>query len=293
MHLKNKFLKSFLDQIDFLVRFIYCRLGIVSRVLNKLFFWKFYSSVPYTYLDEKFQAFSKLLTDHGIDLHDKTVLELGPGNSYINTYNFLINGVKKVYLVDKYPRFIKSAKQRKRYEDEIEFIKNKFGKDIFFLDKENKIKYGYVELINKDLTEIDDLKVDFIYSSGVLEHVRNIEDNIRKMSEVLVTGGYCYHYINMMDHYNFNNPFLFYKYSDHTWNKFLTKEGLSYTNRWRYSDFIHEFTRNKLKTVYENKIKFDLKKIKINKRFRNYEDLDIGMLHIILKKEVDAENHNT
>lgn len=284
MKVNNKFLNFIFNKFDFPIRFIYCRLGPISRFLYRIMFWKLYSS-NFNTLDRKFQEMHIFLKQNNIDIRDKVVLELGPGNSYINAYNFLLHGAKKVIRVDKFPRHIKTARQKKFYEGEIRFIKNRYSiKELFFLDRNNKIKEGFIKFINKDLTNIENLKVDFIYSLSVLEHIKKIKENIIKMGKILKVGGYMYHSIDMRDHYNFNDPFLFYKYSDFVWDSFLTKEGLSYTNRWRYADFIKEFKNNKLKIIKERKKEYNLSNTNVYKKFQNYSNLNIGVLEIFLEK---------
>lgn len=284
MEINNKFLNLIFNNFDAPIRFFYCRTGIASKVLNSMMFWKLYSS-NFSKTNQVFEETRQLLQNNRIDLKNKIILELGPGNSLINAYNFLMSGAKKVILVDKFSRRVKTKRQKDFYDKEIKFIKNKYKQEkFFFFDENNNIKSEFIQFINKDLTEIDDLKVDFIYSVSVLEHIKDIENNIEKISKALNNNGHMYCSIDMRDHYNFNNPFLFYKYSDYIWNKFLTKEGLSYTNRWRYDDFIKCFKKNNFRTIFESKEKCELGSIRINKKFRDYENLNIGVMRIILQK---------
>ena len=78
-----------------------------------------------------------------------------------------------------------------------------------------------------------------------------------------------YHKIDLRDHYNFNKPFKFYKYSNWTWNNLLTKEGVSYTNRLKINEYNNIFKDNKLLEV-----------TKITKKIGN----KVGILEVILKK---------
>jgi len=285
MKVDNKFFSLIFNKFDFPVRFIYSRFWPINIFLHKVMFWKLYSS-DFNKLDQKFSEMNQFLQNNNVNLKDKIVLELGPGNSFINAYNFLILGAKKVILVDKFSRYIKTRKQNDFYNKEIQFIKNKYKQEkLFFLDENNNVRSEFIQFFDKDITELDSLKVDFIYSVSVLEHIKEIKKNIIKMSKILELGGYMYHSIDMRDHYNFNNPFLFYKYSDYIWNNFLTKESLSYTNRWRYDDFIRCFNENNFKIVKEEKIEYKLDNIKINTRFKNYKNLGVGNLNIILQKE--------
>ena len=94
------------------------------------------------------------------------------------------------------------------------------------------------------------------------------------------------HNIDLRDHYNFNKPFLFYKYSDWVWDNFLTKEGISYTNRLRYDDFINIFKKYGFETIYEKTEKCELSKTRLSQRFkdRNKRDLEVTHLTILLRK---------
>ncbi len=109
--------------------------------------------------------------------------------------------------------------------------------------------------------------------------------NIKKLEEIVKRGGLMYHSIDMRDHYNFNNPFLFLKYSRNVWERYLTKEGVSYTNRVRYSEFKNLFEKYGFKILNEEKEKFPLKKIKVSKDFdQEDEDLDVGLWRVLLTK---------
>ncbi len=249
-------------------------------------FWRLYSS-NFETSDRVFKSLREILNRYSVELKDKTVLELGPGNTYINAYNFLLREAKKVVLVDKYPRHIKTTKERNRLNKEIEFVKHKINSSTrpFFITADGLPDRQYIQFIAGDINDISLPSIDIIISTSVLEHIREIEKSIKKMVTVLAPGGYMYHRIDMRDHYNFKKPFLFYKYSDKTWNSYLTKEGISYTNRWRYQDFIDSFRNNGLEIVWQAPIRFPLHIKNIDGRFADRDDLDIGGLRILLKKK--------
>lgn len=281
MEVNNKILSFFWNNFDYLIRFVYCKTSFLS---GKLLFWKLYSS-NFKSLDNIFENMFLILQKNKISLKNKTVLELGPGNSYIIAYNFLMQGIKKAILVDKFPRIIENKKQIEYFNKELEFIKGKYGKVPFFV-KKGILDSKYLKYLSKELTEINIDKVDFIYSNSVLEHVKNAEENIASMSKILNSGGYMYHNIDLRDHYNFNKPFLFYKYEDSTWNKYLSKEGVSYTNRLRYDDFINLFKKYGFEIIYEKVKKQKLNQKKLSSRFRNKSKdvLEITNLNILLRK---------
>ena len=290
MRINNAILSFFWNNFDFFIRFGYCRLGFVSNLMNKLLFWKLYSS-DFEKLDKIFEDSLTVLKRNNISIKDKTILEIGPGNSYIIAYNFLMHCAKKVILVDKFPRTIKTKRQREYFKREIEYISKKYGQKPFFINN-GEIDGEYIEFINKDLTltatKIEN--VDLIFTNSVLEHIKAIKENIWVMSTLVNESGYMLHNIDLRDHYNFNKPFLFYKYSDRVWNNLLTKVGISYTNRLRYDDFVQLFKNMGLKIIYEKKQKENLADAKLCSEFKNKnkEDLQITFWGVILQKSTDA-----
>jgi len=272
MQIKNKAVNFVFNKFDFPIRFFYSRLG-----LHKMFFWKIYSS-DFTNVDFRFEGAKQFLNKEGYTLKDKVCLELGPGNSYINAYNFLMNGAKKVILVDKYPRYFESKKQRDFFEKEKSFIRKKYGT--------RNVRGEDIEFFGGDLREFDlQEKVDFICSISVLEHIKDIEDIIKEFARIIKKGGVMYHRIDMRDHYNFSNPFLFLKYSKSIWDKYLTKEGVSYTNRMRYPEFKDLFEKYGFKILKEEKEKLPVKKVKIHKEFaKERKDFDVAVWSVLLLK---------
>lgn len=285
MKIENPFLGKIFNYFDAPIRYIYCRFGFLSKVLNKLMFWKLYTS-NFKALDEKFIELETILNKHKIDIKDKVVLELGPGNSYINAYNFLMNGAKKVILVDKFPRVIEGEKQKEFLSNELNFIKEKYKVQNLDFVENGLIDSNKIQVIASDITEVNDLEeIDFVYSISVFEHIKDVKENIEKLSQIVKKGGLMFHKIDFRDHYNFNRPFLFYKYTDKQWFNYYTKEGLSFTNRIRYGDFIEMFSDANFKIIEEEKSHFPMNETKIDSTFQGRDDLDIGILKILVEKK--------
>ena len=274
----------FWNRFDFFIRFGYCKLGPISELMNRLLFWKLYSG-DFKGLDKLFEDTLTILKKNNISIKDKTILEIGPGNSYMIAYNFLMHGAEKVLLVDKFPRMIKTKRQKEYFEREIEYVSKKYEQEPFFVNN-GEIDGEYIEFINKYLTETNIKHVDLIFTNSVLEHIKPIEENIWFMSRILNESGYMLHNIDLRDHYNFNKPFLFYKYSDRVWNNLLTKEGISYTNRLRYDDFVNLFEKYGFKIISERTERGELDQEKLSSRFKNKskKDLEITGLSILLRK---------
>ncbi len=269
---------------DALVRFAYCKVPLISASANRLLFWRLYASDPQR-LDNQFEQAKKIWQEQKFNCTGKTILELGPGNSRLNAYNFLMNGAKKVILVDKFSRYHASRRQKQFAAQEIKYIKRKYSiTELPFLDRYGRPQDNCIEFIQGDITKLNLPLVDFIYSVSVLEHIKFPGIFIKKSTDFLKPGGLMFHHIDLRDHYDFNHPFLFYKYSPEAWDRFLTREGHSFTNRWRYDDFREVFRHSRLEVIAEKKQIYSLNKVKIHNSFRQCRHLDIGIWNCLLKK---------
>jgi SAM-dependent methyltransferase len=300
MQINNKIISAIFNTFDFPIRLIYNNFSFIRNIL----YWKLYSS-NFKYTFKRFDIFKKILDENNISLNEKTVIELGPGNSFINAYLFLLYGAKKVYLIDKYPfnafkyfsnnhnsddifsldKSKKSKKQLKLLEQELNFFIEKFPDSKNIILKNNKINSEKISFISNDLSEIENLQnIDLIFSNSVLEHVENPASVIKKMHEILNPDGIILHSIDFRDHYNFSRPFLFYKYSEKIWKKYATKLGISYTNRLRYNDFIKIFHTEGFNKIYESLRREPMTEKRIDNSLKYRNDLDISSVIILAKK---------
>jgi SAM-dependent methyltransferase len=281
MQVNNRILAAVWNSFDCFVRFMYCRFGILSG----LFFWKIYSSNPQS-LDNVFDEMYTLFKEFNVPIEKSSIVEIGPGNSNILALNFLMLGASKVILVDKFPRMINTRKQKDFFKNEIIYIQQKYERNPSFI-KDNSIEKKFLDYISSELTESNLTDIDIIYSNNVLEHIKNVELNIKSMWRILKPGGFLYHNIDLRDHYNFNSPFLFYKYEDQIWQKYLTREGVSYTNRLRYDDFIRLFKENGFEIIYYQTIKqeCDMSTLSPKYKTKDIDSLQTTGLSILLKKK--------
>jgi SAM-dependent methyltransferase len=285
MIVKNRQLSYLFCRLDVPIRFLYVRTGFVSRLINRLLFWRLYNS-DYRKTDKKFHRMLEFIADGNLDFTGKTILELGPGNSYLNAYHLLMRGAKKVILLDKFPRVSETKKQKQLENEELEFVLSQYPfEQRSRLAGANVFREGAIEFVRGDLADFHEFKdIDFIFSTSVLEHVKDVEGNIAAMSRAVRPGGLIYHFIDMRDHYNFSEPFLFYKYSDRVWRKYMTKEGISYTNRVRYGDFMRMFKACGFETIKEETARFPVGRQPVDPCFTGRGDLDVGTLEIFCEK---------
>jgi SAM-dependent methyltransferase len=275
-----------INRFDFSIRFFYSKMKLY-KVFNFVY-PKIYRS-NYEDLNSFFEIIDGHFKKNKFNIDGKSILELGPGNSYINTYNFLQNGARKVILIDKFPRFSITKKQKSYIKDEVNYFKTSHNINKFeYLDEATcSPNQDYITFIAGDLCDFTSgIKVDFILSISVLQHIKGLDQYIRTMHQILNPGGMMYHVIDLKDKFHFfGNPFLFYKYSDFVWENFLTDKAVTYTNRMRYQEYIDIFTANGFDLVWEQITPYDFSKFKINKKFAGRSDLHIGDANFLLKKK--------
>jgi len=291
MQIENKILSGVFNFFDMPVRFTYSHFSLFRRMMYK----RLYSS-NFKELDLKFEFFKTILNKNDISIQNKVILEIGPGNSLIFAYNFLLSGAEKIILVDKYPL---NAFQN---SNENSFQTEKLQNDYFYKEKEFIIKkVGYekaknlfaeikskkrIEYIASDLSEIKSIEpVDIMVSNSVFEHIKNPELSVLASSNILRKDGYAFHSIDLRDHYNFKRPFLFYKYSDKFWEKYMTRLGVSYTNRIRYNDFIKMFEKTGFKILFQKKNSIELKEKRISSCFRDRNDLSVSHVDLLVQNK--------
>ncbi|MBI2425251.1 MAG: class I SAM-dependent methyltransferase [Candidatus Hydrogenedentes bacterium] len=282
MNVAKPVLRFFFDRLDVPIRIAYCH----APLIHKRFFWRLYSS-NFEGLDRLFNSLAEQLARIDYSLEDKVCLELGPGNTYINAFNLLIAGARKVILVDKYPRNFDTKEQCAYFRKELDFVCRKYGVETLPFASPEGCDPERISVIAGDITRLEfNEQVDFVYSNSVLEHVRDIPGTLSALSAVMKQGAIAHHGIDMRDHFNFESPFLFYRYSSTIWEKYLTKEGVSYTNRLRYDEFEAEFRRQNLEILHADLWRYPLHTSNLSAPFRGKPEdiLQIGRAFVLLRK---------
>jgi SAM-dependent methyltransferase len=239
-------------------------------------------------------------------------LEIGAGwYPVIPLYLFLC-GVNEIHTIDIY-KHLKKVKLKILIMYYLNYFDEKRIKDFphIKISKINELN----ELINKydsySLNEVlsklnihysiqDATKLNFknnyfdlIHSNNTFEHI--YPDILNKIlcefQRTLKNGGIMSHLIDMSDHFShFDNSITIYnflKYSSSQWE--MIDNSIQPQNRLRKSDFIKLYSENNINIIetYELSDKSeDLKSLKINKEFENYDfnDLAVSYLHLVSKK---------
>jgi len=266
-------------KFDWVIRFLYTQLGPVSVALSRFVNKKLYRS-DQERLTIHFDSFFRKYIDNFGQLTGKKVVEIGPGNSIITAAHFLMKGAEQVILADKYPR----TDAGKMKVEELHYIENIYGRKVTFVDEGLNIDSNRLQFWAGDLENYPDRDVDVFYSVSVLEHVRNLQQVFKKITDSLSVGGCMFHRVDLRDHYKFEYPFLFYKYSDKSWDRWYTKEGISYTNRKRYPYYAKLIKELNLEVIKNEVFRHTLENVKIHQDMELIGDLDIAKFEILLKK---------
>jgi len=274
---------------------------IIRNLPRKEDFW---SNVSHA--QEHFNNFRK----HGMPMESPIFYEFGVGWDLIIPLTYYLMGIDHQILVDIRPLLRKelindTLKRLYMRQHELSMLSRKFERPICIQwGSANEIKelFGMVYLAPCDARNVSILdrnSVDFITSTGVLEHVpaRDVAPILRECERLLKPGCVMSHAIGYFDHYSVLDPktsiYNFLKYSDLVWRFF--SPSLHYQNRLRHKDYLTIIRAStNLKIVDEiihsptTEEMEKLRQIRLAQRFRaNYtlDDLAVKGATLVLRKE--------
>ncbi|WP_156120348.1 methyltransferase domain-containing protein, partial [Aeromonas finlandensis] len=98
----------------------------------------------------------------------------------------------------------------------------------------------------------DDEKYDVCYSCAVMEHVVDIHSFVAKTYDLLASGGFAFHWIDLRDHRDFSRPLDFLKIGKSEWCEYYANAGhFLHGNQLRYSDYRQVFLQHGFRIVAE------------------------------------------
>jgi len=231
--------------------------------------------------------------DQYVELQGSSVLEIGTGWNAISALLLYLIGAKTVYTYDhvghvRYKLLQNVINQMENQIEQIQSITSIPKSEL--MDRLAKVKDGanteaiferasivYKAPGDAARSGLPDDSIDLVYSTAVLEHVREsvIHDLTVETKRVLKQNGVAYHSIALHDHYvSFDRNISkvnFLRYPEWMW-RFFVKNKISYHNRLREKQFIEIFKSHagKIKMI-DNKIDPEdlevLKTMKVDKRF--------------------------
>lgn len=264
-------------------------------------------------------TYEELIKDNKIDIKNKSILEVGPGDNLGLALLMIAKGAKNVICIDAFYPQRDKKKELKLYKYIIEQLKGdekkraettiNFTPDSFSF-KKNKIQYICNEPLEKFKSKE---KFDIIISKCVFEHLYDVEKGLENSNKLLNKEGKQIHIIDTSDHEMFStkhSPYEWLKVKKNIW-KLMTKNS-GHPNRTllpKYEQVLNKLNlkydiivtkiygndnlninKNKLdKNLIENSIKkTNLKKHKTKfiKPYSTYtnEDLIIKWFTLIIKK---------
>ena len=293
MYKKNLSIFLSILRINYLMVFIVKRIRFVNNLLLK----HGWSDHGYSYFKRIFQYFEKEFNENGIDLKNKSIVEIGscnlPGLGYFfltfNKAKFFLatdpyrkNNISTVKNLKKQKIIIDSFRKEKKDLSNIVNIRN----NLIIFNKKN-LSFGKYNIIDKNL--FVDNKFDILVSNAVLEHIHRdkMEIAIKNMMKILKPNGIIAHQIDFRDHICFNRPLNNLKYSEKQWNN-ISRGTIFYTNRLKLSNYMRLFKKFNLHIISVNKQFFNVaysKNFKIHSEFNDLtqEDLALKGAFILLK----------
>jgi len=156
-------------------------------------------------------------------------------------------------------------------------------------------------------------KCDLVYSSSVLEHVKNIYSFYENLRDITNLHGYSYHYIDLRDHRYFAKPLEFLKLSEKEYGIIATENRLrsidhlnylrdfgfeiidtefEYISPVGYTDIDSEITRVDSVKNYDDipEVLTELDLLKLDVKFQSYPRRELGIIGItVLAKKSNTK----
>lgn len=253
------------------------------------------------------KAILKMANTAGVDLENKVVVELGPGQTPHMLFSSLLFGAKKAigldvntYLGEKTTLVSDYKKTIGWIADAVvndELAKNQAFDERRFLGKSLvSDDYFEIKLYDGSNFPLGDETVDIIWSKSVLEHVKDYECIISEMRRVLRIGGVMCHIIDLRDHTTFEKEedwLRFLRYGNALWN-LMTSNRSTWCNRLRSSQWENAFSDAGFSLLHKEiellPFDVDFNKERLVHPFRMFEDEDLATawLKVVYQKEEEA-----
>jgi len=213
------------------------------------------------------------------------VVEIGSGRYARFGLHLLKAGARRVTLVDFYALPVDHPQQRERLRADC----RKLGLSWDEVRARLRVIRGDILALNAgQLGEA----ADMVFSTAVLEHVRDPQAILARCRTWLRPGGISVHMVDLRDHnLQFRYPFEMLTFSDATWERWLNLGGGFYVNRWRAHDYVLAmaeagFERVTYEVTQQDRAGAQAIRPRLNRRFAGLPDavLGIEMLYLYGRK---------
>lgn len=238
-------------------------------------------------------VFKSHLKRSGFSIKNKTILEIGPGDSVSTGIIAWAMGAKKTYLVDNGGFATREVKVYKHLANELSAQGLDKAEQVLkcnnFDDIMDVTSTVYLTEGLDSIKKIKSNHIDFCFSHAVIEHVllNEIEDFLSELYRVHDIGGIGSHQIDLKDHMGGGLNSL--RFGASLWESSLFKKAGFYTNRLRSSQLIEIILKAGFNIVEVQDKRWDrlpINRDKMSGAFRTmpYEELLIQDIYVLFNK---------
>lgn len=246
---------------------------VLSRVLNFAGEGSFDTTIAGLY-EHGVKISDQYRANTPIDLHNKSVLEIGSGLSLVTIYHLVQQS--KIETAYAYDWFACRHKNDARAIEET-------GLQPYA----NRVAYvtgDYQILANA----IPPASLDWVFSNAVLEHVRNLDALIDVLARALKPGGGMYHRVDLRCHNRFrgHGELFFHTFSRKMWDAMGCNVGQP--NRWLLKDYLALFAAKGFTVGLSNVQRFPddvLEQAKIYLPNAPISDYETAVFDVVLRKK--------
>lgn len=231
--------------------------------------------------DAVFQEWQTWIAGAGISLQGQHVVEIGSGRYARIALRLLKAGARRVTLVDFYALPLDHPAQGATLLEDC----RRLGLD--WADVGARIRTISGDILSLGPEALGE-PADLVFSSAVLEHVRDPRAILARCQEWLRPGGLTFHMVDLRDHnFQFRYPFEMLAYSDETWERWLDLRGGFHVNRWRAHDHLQALADAGFEQITYVPIRHDQAaaraiRRRLDERFRRLPEKLLGIQMIVL-----------
>jgi SAM-dependent methyltransferase len=195
------------------------------------------------------------LRENDFPIHDRTVLEIGPGINFGSTLVLACFGAR-VMVADRFLASWDREYHGRFYVGLRNWIEQYLeGANLLPLQRliqKASYKRDVIRCYESPLEElrgIPDTSVDYIFSNATLEHLLQPERAFQQLARVSKAGGLGWHQIDFRDHHDFSRPLEFLLVEESKFGQERLQNHCERGNQMRASEYQDAFIKNRFEIV--------------------------------------------
>lgn len=188
---------------------------------------------------------------HGIDVHGKRILEIGPGTNFGAIFILKALGANQVVEADRYLVEYDDTFHSALYNKLLSKVHKEFPEanteliETAVQERTHSLKnFSFYKCGLEDMSTIPDKSFDIIVSNAVLEHLKDPVPAFAELARVTKTDGYGFHLVDFRNHNDFARPLEFLLMPEDEQVIFIMARNYSCGNGWRVSEYKKLFEQN-------------------------------------------------